>query len=55
MDNFGFILLNGYGGFEIFRMLMYDGVLGWLWLVCGGIYVLVNICGGGEYGFGWYM
>jgi prolyl oligopeptidase len=47
-------LLGGYGGFEVSRTPGYDGVLGRLWLSCGGTYVLANIRGGGEYGPTWH-
>ncbi|MFM9032891.1 MAG: prolyl oligopeptidase family serine peptidase [Mycobacterium sp.] len=47
-------LLGGYGGFEVAQTPGYGGVLGRLWLTRGGIYVLANIRGGGEYGPGWH-
>jgi prolyl oligopeptidase len=47
-------LLTGYGGFEIPRVAAYSAVIGRSWLGDGGIYVLANIRGGGEYGPAWH-
>jgi len=47
-------LLSGYGGFEIARTPIYSGALGAGWLERGGVYVLANIRGGGEYGPAWH-
>lgn len=54
-DGFNCILFYGYGGFEVLLQLMYSGSIGCVWLECGGVYVIVNICGGGEYGLVWYQ
>ena len=43
-------LLNGYGGFEVSEVPYYSGAYGRAWLSKGGVYVLANIRGGGEYG-----
>jgi len=48
-------LLYGYGGFEISLTPGYNGVVGRAWLERGGVYVLANIRGGGEYGPNWHM
>lgn len=48
-------LLNGYGGFEISFTPFYSGLLGRTWLEKGGIYVLANIRGGGEFGPQWHQ
>ncbi len=48
-------LLYGYGGFEAAMTPSYLTVLGKLWLEKGGIYVLANISGGGEYGPRWHQ
>ena len=47
-------LLSGYGGFEIPLLPYYGGLVGRAWLQEGGIYVLANIRGGGEYGPTWH-
>jgi len=47
-------LLYGYGGFEVSRTPAYSGVIGSAWLARGGVYVLANIRGGGEFGPGWH-
>ena len=47
-------LLYGYGGFEVSEVPHYSGVLGSAWLARGGVYVLANIRGGGEFGPAWH-
>lgn len=47
-------LLYGYGGFEIARTPAYSGAIGRGWLERGGVYVVANIRGGGEYGPIWH-
>jgi prolyl oligopeptidase len=47
-------LLTGYGGFEIPRTPEYNGSIGRAWLDRGGVYVVANIRGGGEYGPTWH-
>ena len=47
-------LLHGYGGFEISMLPNYNGVVGAGWLEQGGVYVLANIRGGGEFGPRWH-
>ena len=47
-------LLYGYGGFEASMTPYYSGVTGKLWLERGGVYVVANIRGGGEYGPAWH-
>ncbi|MGC4190705.1 MAG: prolyl oligopeptidase family serine peptidase [Thermomicrobiales bacterium] len=47
-------LLYGYGGFEIALTPGYNGVIGRAWLDRGGVYVVANIRGGGEYGPTWH-
>lgn len=47
-------LLTGYGGFEISRVAAYSAVIGRSWLTDGGVYVLANLRGGGEYGPAWH-
>ena len=48
-------LLNGYGGFEISEVPFYSGGIGRAWLSRGGVFVLANIRGGGEYGPKWHQ
>jgi prolyl oligopeptidase len=48
-------LLYGYGGFESSMKPGYSALLGRAWLAKGGIYVLSNIRGGGEYGPRWHQ
>ena len=48
-------LLGAYGGFEVPRTPFYSGVLGSGWLARGGVYVLANIRGGGEFGPRWHQ
>jgi len=47
-------ILYGYGGFEISETPAYSASFGKLWVGRGGVYVLANIRGGGEFGPGWH-
>jgi prolyl oligopeptidase len=47
-------LLTAYGGFQIASTPSYSAVNGKLWLEYGGVYVLANIRGGGEFGPAWH-
>ena len=47
-------LLYAYGGFEQSQVPRYSGVVGAAWLARGGVYVLANIRGGGEFGPAWH-
>ncbi|MEQ1721686.1 MAG: prolyl oligopeptidase family serine peptidase [Pseudobdellovibrio sp.] len=47
-------LLYAYGGFEIASTQNYLGATGKVWLEKGGVYVVANIRGGGEYGPAWH-
>jgi len=47
-------LLTGYGGFQISMTPSYRPIDGKLWLERGGVYVLANIRGGGEFGPAWH-
>ena len=47
-------LLYAYGGFELSERPEYRGDRGKLWLERGGVYVLANIRGGGEFGPAWH-
>lgn len=48
-------LLYGYGGFEVSLQPYYSATTGKNWLELGGVYVLSNIRGGGEYGPRWHQ
>ena len=48
-------VLYGYGGFEISETPVYSTNFGLLWLSKGGVYVLANIRGGGEFGPAWHQ
>lgn len=54
MDGANITLLNGYGGFEIPMLPGYNPIIGAAWLERGGVYVLANIRGGGEFGPQWH-
>jgi prolyl oligopeptidase len=47
-------LIEGYGGFEVSLTPYYAGALGAAWLERGGVYVVPNLRGGGEYGPAWH-
>lgn len=48
-------LLYGYGGFEVSEEPSYRGDVGQAWLARGGVYVVANIRGGGEFGPRWHQ
>ncbi len=47
-------LLTAYGGFQISQTPAYSGTTGKLWLENGGVLVVANIRGGGEFGPRWH-
>ncbi|MFN2448599.1 MAG: prolyl oligopeptidase family protein, partial [Candidatus Baltobacteraceae bacterium] len=47
-------VLNAYGGFQISETPVYSATTGKLWLERGGVFVLANIRGGGEFGPAWH-
>lgn len=53
LDGNNLIIFYGYGGFNIFLIFNFF-ISRLIWLEMGGVYVVFNICGGGEYGEGWY-
>ena len=48
-------VLYGYGGFEVSETPSYSPNFGMLWLSRGGVFVVANIRGGGEYGPAWHQ
>jgi prolyl oligopeptidase len=48
-------LLYAYGGFEVPMLPSYNATTGTAWLEKGGVYVLANIRGGGEFGPKWHQ
>ncbi len=47
-------VLTAYGGFEVSITPDYEAMVGKLWLERGGVFVLANIRGGGEFGPAWH-
>ncbi len=47
-------VITAYGGFEISETPYYSGVIGNAWLNNGGVWIVANIRGGGEYGPAWH-
>ncbi len=54
LDGHAPTLLTGYGGFEVSELPYYSGVQGAGWLERGGVLVVANIRGGGEFGPEWH-
>jgi prolyl oligopeptidase len=48
-------VLYGYGGFSVSLTPGYLGAIGKVWLERGGVWVVANIRGGGEFGAGWHL
>jgi prolyl oligopeptidase len=48
-------LLYGYGGFEVSQQPWYSGGFGSAWYSQGGVLVVANIRGGGEFGPAWHQ
>ncbi|MEI9983905.1 MAG: prolyl oligopeptidase family serine peptidase [Aliidongia sp.] len=47
-------ILYAYGGFQVSLTPSYMASIGKLWLERGGVFVLANIRGGGEFGPAWH-
>jgi len=48
-------VIYAYGGFEVSRLPRYSAADGTGWVARGGVYVLANIRGGGEFGPKWHQ
>ncbi|MGA8400907.1 MAG: prolyl oligopeptidase family serine peptidase [Stellaceae bacterium] len=48
-------LLYGYGGFQVSMPPAYSGGVGKMWIEPGGVWVVANIRGGGEFGPQWHQ
>ena len=48
-------LLYAYGGFEVSQTPWYSGAIGRVWTGQGGVFVVANIRGGGEFGPAWHQ
>ncbi len=49
------LLLNGYGGYNVSQTPKFLGAPISLWLDAGGVYVIANLRGGGEFGEQWHQ
>ena len=47
--------LYAYGGFEVPLLPRYSATVGKLWIERGGVYVIANLRGGGEFGPSWHQ
>jgi prolyl oligopeptidase len=54
LDGHNPTILYAYGGFQVSETPNYSATLGKLWLERGGVWVLANIRGGGEFGPAWH-
>jgi len=55
MDGSNPTVLYGYGGFQSSLLPGYSATVGKLWLERGGVYVVANTRGGGEFGPNWHQ
>ena len=55
MDGNNPTLLYGYGGYQVSLLPNYPATIGKLWLEDGGVYVVANTRGGGEFGPAWHQ
>jgi prolyl oligopeptidase len=54
LDGHSPTILYAYGGFQASETPSYSATIGKLWLEHGGVWVLANIRGGGEFGPAWH-
>jgi prolyl oligopeptidase len=54
LDGSNPVLMTGYGGYQTSSLPQCDARTGNLWLERGGVYVIANIRGGGEFGPNWH-
>ncbi|GBR11539.1 prolyl oligopeptidase family serine peptidase [Asaia spathodeae] len=54
MDDHNPVLFTAYGGFDLSYLPTYYADIGKTWLEHGGVYVVGNIRGGGEFGPAWH-
>jgi prolyl oligopeptidase len=47
-------ILTAYGGFQVSNTPYYSATIGKLWMERGGVFVVANIRGGGEFGPAWH-
>jgi len=47
-------IINAYGGFNVSLSPSYSAITGKLWIERGGVWVVANIRGGGEFGPAWH-
>jgi len=55
LDGSNATVLYGYGGFQSSLLPAYSATMGKLWLEDGGVYVIANTRGGGEFGPAWHQ
>ena len=55
MDGSAPTIVYGYGGFQVSKPPAYIPEMGKLWLENGGVYIIANIRGGGEFGPAWHQ
>lgn len=55
LDGSNPLLLNGYGGYGVNLTPAFLGPRTRLWLDGGGVYVIANLRGGGEFGQSWHL
>ncbi len=54
LDGSAPLLLNGYGGYNVSQVPKFLGAATRMWLDAGGVFVIANLRGGGEFGEDWH-